>query len=324
MSKYLINGESIEAIANGFRTSRGTEQKYTLDEMAVLAAEKVGGGGSIDGGYRVEFIGNTGTTLAAFDVVSGLGIYAPFCDIQLWENADGAKVEFPITPYSDMAFYQPRPSVYDAVFANNSWETIILACQANAVPETWVVGDQKAMTIGGTDYMVDIIGKGHDSYSDGTGTAPLTFQLHNSYNTAYNMNATDSNSGGWPACLMRTTHLPALMEEMPTEVRIGIKEVDKITAQGGTVETSAEKLFLLSGNEIDGTTSYSSANEGTQYEYYANGGSKIKTLNGTEDYWWSRSPRTNNTLRFCRVNNGGTVNTGNASGNHGVAFAFCF
>ena len=44
MSKYLINGESIEAIADGFRTSRGTEQKYTLDEMAVLAAEKVGGG----------------------------------------------------------------------------------------------------------------------------------------------------------------------------------------------------------------------------------------------------------------------------------------
>ena len=36
--------DKLTAIANGFRTSRGTEQKYTLDEMAVLAAEKVGGG----------------------------------------------------------------------------------------------------------------------------------------------------------------------------------------------------------------------------------------------------------------------------------------
>ena len=36
--------EKLTAIADGFRTSRGTEQKYTLDEMAVLAAEKVGGG----------------------------------------------------------------------------------------------------------------------------------------------------------------------------------------------------------------------------------------------------------------------------------------
>ena len=37
--------DKLTAIADGFRTSRGTEQKYTLDEMAVLAAEKVGGGG---------------------------------------------------------------------------------------------------------------------------------------------------------------------------------------------------------------------------------------------------------------------------------------
>ena len=36
--------DKLTAIADGFRTSRGTEQKYTLDEMAVLAAEKVGGG----------------------------------------------------------------------------------------------------------------------------------------------------------------------------------------------------------------------------------------------------------------------------------------
>lgn len=56
MSKYLINGESIEAIADGFRTSRGTEQKYTLDEMAVLAAEKVGGGG-LAPNARVYYVG---------------------------------------------------------------------------------------------------------------------------------------------------------------------------------------------------------------------------------------------------------------------------
>ena len=36
--------DKLTAIADGFRTSRGTEQKYTLDEMAVLAAENVGGG----------------------------------------------------------------------------------------------------------------------------------------------------------------------------------------------------------------------------------------------------------------------------------------
>lgn len=49
--------DKLTAIADGFRTSRGTEQKYTLDEMAVLAAEKVGGGGgSIFDGYATGCI----------------------------------------------------------------------------------------------------------------------------------------------------------------------------------------------------------------------------------------------------------------------------
>lgn len=37
--------EKLTNIANGFRASRGTTTKYTLDEMAILAAEPVGGGG---------------------------------------------------------------------------------------------------------------------------------------------------------------------------------------------------------------------------------------------------------------------------------------
>ena len=35
----------LAAIANGFRSSRGTTQEYSLDEMATLAAEPVGGSG---------------------------------------------------------------------------------------------------------------------------------------------------------------------------------------------------------------------------------------------------------------------------------------
>lgn len=60
--------DKLTAIADGFRTSRGTEQKYTLDEMAVLAAEKVGGnsGGCLAPNERVYQIGfaDSGYTLA--------------------------------------------------------------------------------------------------------------------------------------------------------------------------------------------------------------------------------------------------------------------
>ena len=80
----------------------------------------------------------------------------------------------------DITFKPP----YDPVFANNTWEQIIEACHNNAVPDTWKVADQKPMTINGVDDQIDIIGKNHDDYADGSGKAPLTFQLHNSYGDA--------------------------------------------------------------------------------------------------------------------------------------------
>ena len=79
-----------------------------------------------------------------------------------------------------MAATQTPPLVLDPVFANNDWAAIIAACQRKQVPETWTVGDQKEMTIG-QSYMIDIIGKDHDTYADGSGTAPLTLQMHDCY-----------------------------------------------------------------------------------------------------------------------------------------------
>lgn len=47
VTQYLIRSDTLTAIADGFRSSRETTKKYTLDEMAVLAAEKTSGGGSM-------------------------------------------------------------------------------------------------------------------------------------------------------------------------------------------------------------------------------------------------------------------------------------
>ena len=89
------------------------------------------------------------------------------------------------------------PVTYKANFSDNTWAQIIDACHKNQVPETWVVGNQKAMTINGADYVIDIIGKGHDDYADGSGKAPLTFQLHDCYADVNRMNSSNTNSGGW-------------------------------------------------------------------------------------------------------------------------------
>ena len=151
------------------------------------------------------------------------------------------------------------PSAFDSVFSNNSWEAIIAACQSGNVPNRWAVGDSKMMAINGTDYQIDIIGKNHDTYTSG-GTAPLTFQLHDCYAYEKQMNSSGTNIGGWTSCAMRHTHLPAILALMPTEVQNGIREVNKLTSAGNqsaTINTTADKLFLLSEIEIFGRVDYS-------------------------------------------------------------------
>ena len=211
-------------------------------------------------------------------------------------------------------------------FADNDWSDIIAACHSGSVPSTWVVGNSKTMTINGASYQVDIIGKNHDTYTAG-GKAPLTFQLHDCYADTKAMNGSNTNSGGWKNSAMRTTHLPAILALMPTEVQNGIREVNKLTSAGNkssTINTTADKLFLLSEVEIFGSPSWSVAGEGTQYDYYKAGNSKIKKRNGSAAAWWDRSPYGGNSTYFCLVFSGGNTNISPASYSEAVAFGFCF
>lgn len=215
---------------------------------------------------------------------------------------------------------------YDSVFANNTWKQIIEACHYNEVPDTWKVADYKPMTINGVDYQIDIIGKDHDTYASG-GKAPLTFQLHNCYNEGGVMNNSASNSGGWTSCAMRQTQLPAILSQMPTEVQNGIREVNKLTSAGSqsaTINTTADKLFLLSEIEIFGRINNSFSGEGTQYDYYKAGNSRVKKFKGRTISWFGRSPSKYVTYGFCTVSNNGTTGYSNASTSAGVAFGFCF
>lgn len=216
-----------------------------------------------------------------------------------------------------------KPS-YDPVFANNTWEQIIAACHNNEVPDTWKVADQKPMTIADSDYLIDIIGKNHDDYADGSGKAPMTFQLHDCYKLKKAMHNTSTNSKGWSRCDMRETNLPIILKQMPTEVQSGIREVNKLTSESRTIVTTADKLFLLSEIEIFGSDENSGKGEGTQYNYYKAGNSKVKNYIDSAIEWWERSPYNGNTRFYCCVNYKGASISRIANVVSGVPFAFCF
>lgn len=216
---------------------------------------------------------------------------------------------------------------YNPVFANNTWEQIIEACYNNEVPDTWKVADHKPMTINGVDYQIDIIGKNHDDYSDGSGKAPLTFQLHDCYKLAKAMHSTAANTMGWTQCSMRVEHLPIILKQMPADVQSGIREVNKISSRGGkkpSLETTKDNLFLLSEVEVFGSSSNPLSGEGTQYDYYKAGNSTVKNFNGSAYDWWERSPTANSTRYYCNVKSTGSSVNSSANVTRGVAFGFCF
>lgn len=215
------------------------------------------------------------------------------------------------------------------VFANNSWAAIIAACQANEVPDTWSVGDSKPMNINGIDYPIDIIGKNHDSYTDRSGTAPLTFQMHDLYSTRYEMNDSSTNEGGYSGSDMHTKHLPSILNGMPAEVRAAIKQVDKKASYGNEstrIETIACKLFLLAEIEFFGVIEGSVRGEGSQYAYYKAGNSVIKYQHASSSpgNHWTRSPTDSGSKSFIIVRTTGGVENYYANLNGFIDFAFCF
>ena len=103
--------------------------------------------------------------------------------------------------------------------------------------------------------------------------------------------------------------------------------MNKLTSAGSqsaTINTTADKLFLLSEIEIFGSVSYSKSGEGTQYDYYKAGNSKVKKFNGSAYYWWERSPRGSSSAYFCIVTSDGNADCYGAGVAFGVAFGFCF
>ena len=212
-------------------------------------------------------------------------------------------------------------------FADNTWDKIIEVCHSGNVPDTWVAGDSKTTTIDGADYLVDIVGKNHDTYTAG-GIAPLTFGLHDCYGTEHQMNSSGTNSTSWDGSRMRTETLPAILAKMPENIRNGIRPVNKLTATSGktsTIKTASDKLFTFSQMEVDGSATHSHSGEGKQYDYYKAGNSKAKKVGGTASWWWLRSPSKNNNSAFCAVTTvNDSVANSSASASSGVCFGFCF
>ena len=332
MAEYLINATDLTKVASAIREKGGTSAPLVYPAGFVSAIQAIQTGAPL----QIIVTTSAGATVTATKdskTVSGTADASGNCTLTVDETGAWTVTVTAGSMINTADVVVGTANIdlimSDPIFGNNSWADIIKACQEKQVPDTWNVGDSCNMTINGTDYQIDIIGKNHDDYADGSGKAPLTFQMHNSYGTAYAMQSTSTNVGGWKECAMRKTHLPAILALMPAEVQSGIREVSKITLSRDTagiptMDTTSDKLFLLSEIEVFNSIEYSTSGEGLQYAYYGASGSTVKTLNGRDTSWWLRSPMSTSDYTFCASSVGGNQTNLRATDERGAAFAFCF
>ena len=330
MAEYLTNDVDLKKVADAIRTKGGTSATLSYPDEYVSAINAITTGTELKIVVSVTS-GAVVTATKGSNIVSGTSVNG-VCTLVVPEagtwsvkaTLNGQTSDTKSVSFVDS--YAVACSFLKDNFADNDWASIIDACHSGNVPDTWVAGNSKPMTIGGVSYQVDIIGKNHDTYVNG-GKAPLTFQLHDCYGETRSMNSSNTNNGGWPSCAMRQTHLPAILSLMPTEVQNGIREVNKLTAQtmSGTINTTVDKLFLLSEVEIFGVIKYSNHGEGTQYDYYKAGNSYVKKYKGNAYSWGARSPDSSSSVSFCSaISDGSGSYPYPASTALGVAFGFCF
>ena len=205
------------------------------------------------------------------------------------------------------------------------WDAIDSVSKSGNAASVWNVGDKKTVNINGTDYQFQIIGFNHDTKTAG-GTAGITFQMVDCMNATAYMDISGTNSVGWTNCEIRTSVLNNIFSSLPSELQKVIKAVNKLTSAGGnsnTINTTSDKLFLLSEVEIFGSKTFSYIGEGSQYDWYKAGNTKVKKVNGSVEHWWERSPVYYSTSEFCCVQTDGSAKDSNAQNKFGVSFAFC-
>ena len=239
-----------------------------------------------------------------------------------------------------------------ATLNDNDWATISAISGAGLASNYWNVGDTKTIIINGqvgnttfSNLSIDayILGINHNAELEGNNrihfcigkvnrqTVGLIDNQYNQYpmtSSGYfsmSYGSSDTNSGGWNGCYMRSTIMSAIKDALPTDLQNVLKTVTKYTDNtgGGSNESSSvtgtiETICLEAEFEVQGVRSYANSheqNQQRQYDYYKNGNSKIRyKYNSTSDavWWWNRSPNADSSDNFCRVYTDGSANT-NAS-----------
>lgn len=218
-----------------------------------------------------------------------------------------------------------------------SWARIDSLGAAGVLGKMFALGDTKDVTLSGIGTMTLQIADFDHDYLSGATTAekaPVTFLCKNLLYKTYQMNGSDTNSGGFPSSALCSTLNGSIYNALPSDLKSVIKTAYKWYGTGQNTTNgkwSGHKLWLPLTFEMFGEVSYSPATEHTtgnarQYPIFTDNTSRIKKMNngdGSAQWYWLASPRATNAAIFCGVRGDGGSSGYDASDSDGVCFGLC-
>ena len=197
------------------------------------------------------------------------------------------------------------------------------------------IGDYKDIVLStGEEVRVDL--SGFNTYmnvgdSDILTDPHLYFTFRDCLKTTYQMNSSNTNTGGYASSALAKTVNTTIYNTLPADLRAVMKEVRRLDNNKGGWAWASRKLWLLQETEVFGRNNWSDGFEGGgiqlpifahSYRHIVKGLGKGAAASGSRTVWWLASPVASNITYFCYVNTTGFADSGVASRSIGVAPGF--
>lgn len=362
MAEYLITMREYNEASNNYDILYPNTVKENIKDLKNLGGARIDV--AIVGGAAGQVVNLSGAKTATA-VTNTTGV-ATFDNLQYGKylvstNISGATKTQNIT-ISALKIYEISFSVVSTTLNDNSWDIISEISASGEASNYWNVGDTKTIIINGqvgnttfSNLSIDayILGINHNAEIEGNNRIHFCIGKVNSktvglIDSQYSQSSmtssgyfsmsygnSDTNSGGWNGCYMRSTIMSAIKNALSTDLQNVLKTVTKHTDNtGGGSDSSSnvtgtiETICLEAEFEVQGVRTCANSheqNQQRQYDYYKNGNSKIRyKYNDTNSAvnWWNRSPFSFNSTGFCFVYINGSMN--GATSRISLAVAPCF
>ena len=221
-------------------------------------------------------------------------------------------------------------------FAEDSWKIIAAVAKSNNLT-TYSVGDEKEVSINGTNYTVRIANITTPSECNNAGFSQTACGFVVEFVDILEergMNDTATNVGGWKDSKIRTYANGDFLQKLPSDLQNVIISTDVISGGSETPNiTSNDKIYLLSAHEVlENNTDHDAAyNQTRQLDYYKSKGvvtdncsGAIKQFDNSNSFWWLRTSDSNIKVNniFLLINDDGSWGSDFANSPTGFAPAF--